>query len=355
MASRGPFRRSTTRPGASHMRFDDDENDYQALPGTAPGFQGESVGKRTREKATRRLQEQENGAEAADEDDWFGNRNRSTPLSMRGRGGGRGGTPYGGRGRGGFGGSNTPTNRPWQSEPRRIVNGSAPHTPQSGSPFSHAHLMGNSNSISFGTLSTPGSSRSVPTMPNSTRRERREAKGMSDRPDTLLKKVLGKGGQAGSHGAKSDSAVTPEQGSSKKSKGKDKDKSKKRARQPDVAPLPEPASTPTTGKKQKQKYVAGKPPKTPSADSSRANSVASALDVDASGNKGLSKKQKKRKREAEESLDLEQMWYQSGKGGGNVAKWGDDMPGPSKKSSGSGGGAAKPKKASKGQQYMGGY
>lgn len=348
------------------MRFDD-EDDF-ALPGTAPGFQGGNAGKRTREKATKRLQEQEDGAGVTDEDDWFGSRNRSTPMSMRGRGGGRGGTPYTSRGRGGYGGSNTPTTRPWQSEPRRMGNGSAPSTPQSGSPFSHAHLMGSSNSISFGTLSTPGSSRSVPTLPNQTRRERREAKGTWDRPDTLLKQALGKPGQAGDQGSVSGSASTPEPGSSKKSKGKDKgkdkdksatkdkDKSKKRLRQPDVPPLSASANTPLTGKKNKQKQTPGKSHKTPSAESSRANSVASAFDTDASASKGLSKKQKKRKREADESLDLEQMWYQSGKGGGNVSKWGDDMPGPSKKGGGAAGSSqAKARKASKGQQYVGGY
>ena len=192
-------------------------------------------------------------------------------------------------------------------------------------------------------------------MPAQSRRERRETKGTWDRSGTLLKQVLDKGPQAGEQGAKSGTAVTPEQGSNKKSKGKDEDKSKKRLRQPDVAPLPEIASTPTIGKKHKQKQTPGKPPKTPSAESSRATSVSSAFDTDASGMKGLSKKQKKRKREAEESLDLEQMWYQSGKGGGNVSKWGDDMPAPSKKGGGQAGTGTKAKKASKGQQYVGGY
>ena len=66
---------------------------------------------------------------------------------------------------------------------------------------------------------------------------------------------------------------------------------------------------------------------------------------------GMSRSAKKRlKREADEE-DMESTWWKSGKAGGNVSSWGNDMPSPVPK-------GKKSKEAvrgNKGQQYTGGY
>ena len=66
---------------------------------------------------------------------------------------------------------------------------------------------------------------------------------------------------------------------------------------------------------------------------------------------GMSRSAKKRmKRDADEE-DMESSWWKSGKAGGNVSDWGNDLPSPAPK----GKKAKDAVKGNKGQQYTGGY
>lgn len=66
---------------------------------------------------------------------------------------------------------------------------------------------------------------------------------------------------------------------------------------------------------------------------------------------GMSRSAKKRMRKEAEEEDMESTWWKSGKAGGNVSNWGNDLPSPAPK----GRKSKEVVRSNKGQQYTGGY
>lgn len=136
-ADAGPSR--STAP-ATHARWNDDGE----LPYMTPGFEGAMAGRKSRDKAKRRMMESDRRGQD-DEEDWFGGSQRKNGISIRGRGSGRG-TPI--------------QRRPWPSDHGPGLK-SNPSSQRDHLPFSHSHLMSPApasapaKGIAFGKLTLP--------------------------------------------------------------------------------------------------------------------------------------------------------------------------------------------------------